>query len=376
MKVKFLDLSRQHSGLRKNLERSFSNSIRRSHFILGKDVSLFEREFADFCSAKYAVGVNSGTDALFLSLLSLGIGQGDEVIVPVFTFIATAMAVSHTGARPVFVDINPSNYNIDANKIEGAITPKTKAIIPVHLFGQAADMQPILDIAAKHNLNVIEDACQAHGSKYKFPAGGEKFAGNMGDAGCFSFYPTKNLGACGDGGLVTTNNENVYKKLLMLRDCGRKLRYEHSIIGYNSRLDAIQAAILRKKLKQLNKWNQKRRSIAAIYTKALQGVPELILPAQENYAYHVYNSYTIRANSRNELCEKLGKNGIGTSIYYDIALHLQEAYKNLGYKKGDFLNAEKASRQVFSLPLHPYLLDKEIKFVIKSLTNLFKRGGL
>ncbi len=373
MKVKFLDLNRQHLSLGKNLECSFANSLKMSDFILGEDVSLFEKEFAGYCGTKFAVGVNSGTDALFLSLKSFDIGPGDEVILPAFTFIATALAVSYSGAKPVFADINLKNYNIDPECIKKAVTSRTKAIIPVHLYGQPADMQPILEIGAKYNLKVIEDACQAHGARYSFACGEQKKVGNIGDTGAFSFYPTKNLGACGDAGLITTNNENIYKKLLILRDCGRKLRYEHAVIGYNSRLDTLQAAILRKKLKLLDSWNRKRRKLARMYTQALQDMSELTLPVQENYAFHVYNSYTVCANNRDRLCEELQKRGVGTSVYYHIPLHLQGAYKDLGYKRGDFKHAEKISQQVFSLPLYPYLSEAELKYVIKTLKACLKK---
>jgi len=374
MKVPFLDLSQQYKEIKKDLDIALRKVMLRGDFILGKEVALFEQEFAKYCNRKFAVGVNSGTDALFLALLSLGIGPQDEVIVPVFTYIATAFAVNFTGAKPVFVDIEEHTYNIDVNKIEEAITKKTKAIIPVHLFGQPADMQPILEIARKYNLKIIEDAAQAHGAKYKISENNWKKAGSIGDIGCFSFYPTKNLGAFGDGGMVVTDDESIYKKLLMLRDYGRRSRYEHVILGYNSRLDTIQAAILRAKLKHLDKWNRMRRKNAKIYIDELKGIKSIVLPCEADYAKSVYHIYAVRVKNRDRVIRELTKNGIGALIHYPIPLHLQKVYKPLGYKKGDFPIAEKVAQEIISLPMHPHLKNSQIKFIVEIIKNIVSKG--
>jgi len=360
MKVSFLDLVGQHKQIESDLEKAVQGVMRSSHFVLGDEVRLFEQEFAAYCGSKFAIGLNSGTDALFLSLLAMGIGPGDEVIVPVFTFIATANAVTYTGAKPVFVDIDEATYNIDSLKIDKAITKKTKAIIPVHLFGQSADMGAILIIAKKHRLNVIEDACQAHGAEYK-PL--KKQAGAMGDAGCFSFYPTKNLGGFGDGGMVVTNDRKIQERLLLLRDCGRKARYENVVVGYNSRLDTIQAAGLRVKLKYLDRWNRMRRYNAQLYDQLLENAKQIKRPFNAGYSGHVYHIYPVRVKNRDKVMESLKAKGIGTAINYPISLHLQKAYASLGYRKGDFPIAEKICREIISLPMHPLLTKKEIKYV-------------
>jgi dTDP-4-amino-4,6-dideoxygalactose transaminase len=357
--MRFIDLSVQHRELRKEINRAIKEVFRRNDFILGKDVELFEKQFARYCGSKFAVGINSGTNALFLALLALGIGKGDEVIVPVFTYIATALAVSYTGARPVFVDIEEETYNIDVSKIERAITKRTKAIIPVHLYGQLADMQSILKIARQYNLKVIEDAAQAHGATN---------AGSFGDVGCFSFYPSKNLGACGDAGIVVTNKRAVYNRLLMLRDYGRACKYVHKIVGYNARLDTIQAAILRVKLKRLDRYNRLRRKKAALYTKLLSQVKGIVTPVE--LRPHVYHMYVIRAKYRDLLSKKLSKAGVITLIHYPIPLHLQQAYSGLGYRRGDFPTAERLAKEVLSLPMYPHLKDKDIKYISRIIKNV------
>lgn len=367
MKVPFADLVAQHKEIKQDISRVFKNIQTRSDFILGEDLVSFEKEFAAFCVSLYAVGVSSGTAALFLALKGLDIGPGDEVIIPDFTFIATALAVSYTGAKPVFVDIEEKTYNIDVSKIEKAITKNTKAIIPVHLYGQPADMPEILKIAKKNNLRVIEDACQAHGAAIRMCDGKWVKAGVMGDAGCFSFYPTKNLGALGDGGMITTNNEEFFKKLLMLRDYGRASKYEHSIIGYNSRLDTLQAGILRAKLKRLERWNDLRRSAALLYNKLLGNLDGLIIPFVSEGVKHVYHVYAIRVKNRDEICAKLKEKGIGVLIHYPIPLHLQLAYKEFGYKGGDFPVSERVSAEIMSLPMYPHIKEKQIKFVADAL---------
>jgi len=373
MQVPFLDLIKQHKSIENEIEQAVKNVIRHSNFILGEEVGLFEREFARYCGSKFGIGLNSGTDALFLSLLALGIGPGDEVIVPAFTFIATANAVSYTGAKPVFTDIDEAAYNIDPQKIEQAITKRTKAIIPVHLFGQCADMQAIMRIARARGLKVIEDACQAHGVVYRLPVSshqppGQK-AGAIGDAGCFSFYPSKNLGGFGDGGMVVTDNKNLYEKLLLLRDCGRKSKYEHVVLGYNSRLDTIQAAALRVKLKYLDRWNKMRAYNAKVYDKFLEGAENIIKPSAADYSTHVYHIYAVRVQKRDKIVEQLKTNGIGALAHYPIPLHLQEAYRGLGYCRGDFPVAERVCREIISLPMHPLLSPKEIKYVVSVLRN-------
>ncbi|MFH1202692.1 MAG: DegT/DnrJ/EryC1/StrS family aminotransferase [Candidatus Omnitrophota bacterium] len=365
MMVKFIDLGLQYKQIEPEVCHMLDELFRKGDFILGEEVGLFEQEFSRYCRVKYAVGLNSGTDALFLSLLSLGIGKGDEVIVPAFTFIATAFAVSYTGARPVFVDIDEATYNIDINKIEGAITKRTKAIIPVHLFGQPADMDKILSIAKKHKLKVVEDAAQAHGAKYK-----GRPVGSLGDVGCFSFYPTKNLGACGDGGMVVTRSKTIYERLRIFRDCGRVSRYEHKIIGYNSRLDTLQAAILRLKLKRLDAWNKARRLAAALYTRLLKADHRIITPHEASYARHVYHIYAARLKDRDKVYRFLRKKGIGTLIHYPIPLHLQGAYIGLGYKKGDFPVAERVSQEILSLPIYPHLKSRQIKYITKNIKKI------
>lgn len=365
MNVPFIDLSAQYQEIKKEIKKPLEDLFVQSSFILGQEVKLLETEFAHYCRTKYAVGLNSGTDALFLSLLSLGIKEGDEVIVPAFTFIATALAVSFTGARPVFVDIDEKTYNIDPARIKKAITKKTKAIIPVHLYGQSADMQSILEIAKEYNLKVIEDAAQAHGALYH----GKK-CGSIADIGCFSFYPTKNLGAFGDAGMVVTNDKKIYEKILMLRDCGRKGRYEHVIKGYNSRLDTIQAIILRAKLKRLDKWNKKRQMNARYYSELLKDEKKIILPKASKYLSHIYHVYAVRLKNRDKVYDELRKRGIGVLIHYSKPLHLQKAYKELNYKKGDFPMAEKVSCEVISLPMSPHITKQQIMFVVKQLKQV------
>ena len=367
MKVPFLDLLAQYRAIKKEVKIALEETMQRGDFILGKEVALFEKEFAAYFNRRFAVGVNSGTDALFLGLLSLGIGPQDEVIVPAFTYIATSLAVSYTGAKPVFVDIDEDTYNIDVRKIKRAINKKTKAIIPVHLYGQPADMRPLSALAKEHNLKVIEDAAQAHGAKYKTGANQWRLVGSFGDLGCFSFYPTKNLGAFGDGGAVVTDSEDTYNRLLKLRDYGRRSRYEHIVLGYNSRLDTLQAGILRIKLRSLQSWNELRRSCARVYLKELKGIKGLILPSEADYAYHVYHIFAIRAKSRDSLVKFLAKKDIGVLIHYPIPLHLQEVYKSLGYQKGDFPVAEAVAKEVISLPLYPHLKAEQIRFVAKTI---------
>jgi dTDP-4-amino-4,6-dideoxygalactose transaminase len=360
-------LNAQYKEIKDKLNGTFAAIIKRGDFILGKEVVLFEKEFSAYTNRKFAIGVNSGTDAIFLGLLSLGIGKGDEVIVPAFTYIATAFAVSYTGARPVFVDIDRDTYNIDANKISAAITKRTKAIMPVHLYGQAADMKPILEIAKTHKLKIIEDAAQAHGAKYK-----NLTAGSIGDIGCFSFYPTKNLGGFGDGGLISTDNPEIYKRLFKLRDYGRKTRYEHVSLGYNSRLDTLQAAVLSIKLKHLEKWNNMRRKNAKIYNDMLRAADNIITPKEADYARHIYHVYAIRVKDRDKVVNGLRKKGISAIVHYPVPLHLQEVFSGLGYKNGDFTVSEKTAHEVISLPMYPHLSEGQIKFIAETLIKITK----
>jgi len=363
--IHFSDLSLQHRVIKKEMTIAINKVIQRNDFILGEDVQEFEKEFSRFCVTQFSVGVSSGTAALFLALLALEIGKDDEVIVPAFTYIATALAVSYTGAKPVFVDIEENTYNIDVKKIEKAITKNTKAIIPVHLYGQPANMPEVLKIARKYNLKVIEDAAQAHGAKIRMPDGTRKITGNIGDIGCFSFYPSKNLGALGDGGMLTTSQEGLYKKFLMLRDYGRVSKYEHSMVGYNSRLDTVQAAILRIKLKKLNSWNKMRQESAQIYNRLFKDTAEIITPYVSDFAEHVYHVYAIRSNKRDAIFTHLKENAVGAIIHYPIPLHLQKAYEGLGYKRGDFPVAERVAQEIISIPMYPYMKEKDNKLVVK-----------
>lgn len=372
MKVPFIDLAIQHKKIKPEIETAIGNVLKRNDFILGQDVALFQEEFARFCQAKYSVGVASGTDGIFLGLLALGIKSGDEVLVPDFTYIATANAVSYAQARPVFVDIDEKTYNIDTARLKKAITRRTKAIIPVHLFGQAANMPEIQKIAAKYGLKIIEDAAQAHGTSAKLSDGQWHKAGTLGDLASFSFYPTKNLGGMGDGGIVTTNNAVIYKKMLMLRDCGRASKYDHRIIGYNSRLDTLQAAILRVKLKKLAFANRLRQESARIYNRLLKNT-DVITPFCAGFSTHIYHAYVIRVkNRRDELLAYFKKKNIGSIVYYPIPLHLQGAYKKLNYKKGDFPIAEKLSQEVISLPIYPYINKKQIEYAAQTIKEFYQ----
>jgi len=363
MKVDTLTLKRQYEQIKDELKEPIEKVMSSGGFILGEDVGLFEQEFSAYCGVKYGIGVNSGTDALFLACLSCGIGKGDEVITPTYTYIATSFGISIAGATPVFVDTEEKTYNIDVSKIEKSITKKTKAILLVHLYGHPADIDPIMQIAKKHKLKVIEDCAQAHGALYK-----DKKVGSFGNAACFSFYPTKNLGAFGDGGMIITNSEDIKNKALLLRDYGRKGRYENIIKGYNSRLDTLQAAILRVKLKHLEEWNEKRRKNAGLYTKLFkESKLDIILPFEETYAKHIYHQYAIRVKNRKEIMEKLADKGVRTLIHYPIPVHLQECYKELEYKKGAFPVAEKCCEGIMSLPMYPELTEEEIRYVVDSI---------
>ncbi|OGZ18325.1 MAG: transcriptional regulator [Candidatus Nealsonbacteria bacterium RBG_13_38_11] len=367
--MNFLDLTLQYNSIKGEIDAAVKRVLDSAAFIGGKEVEEFEKEIAQFLGVKYAIGVNSGTDALFLSLKALTIGQGDEVITTPFTFIATAGVIANCGAKPVFVDINPETFNIDPSKIEEKITKRTKVILPVHLFGQMADMDKIMEIARKHNLFVIEDAAQAIGAEYK----GKK-AGTIGDFGCFSFFPAKNLGAFGDGGMVVTNNEELANKIRLLKNHGSspKEKYLNLIIGTNSRLDAIQAAILRVKLKYLSKWSKERAEKADYYNEKLKGVGDIIAPVMGIDRTHIFHQYTIRTKSREELQKYLKEKEIPTMVYYPLPLHLQLAFKYLCCNKGDFPEAEKASEEVLSLPIYPEISPKDQGSIINNIKEFFK----
>ncbi len=367
MKINFVDIQRQYQLYREEIDKAIHRVLNKSNYILGDEVEKFEQEFADYCETKYCVGVASGTDALILCLKALDIGTGDEIITVPNTFIATAFAISAVGAKPVFVDCDKETYNINIDKIEEKITSKTKAIIPVHLYGQPADMDPILKLAKKYNLFIIEDACQAHGARYK-----GKRVGGFGDINAFSFYPGKNLGAYGDGGAITTDNENLAKKIRMLRNYGQEVKYHHLIKGTNSRLDAIQAAVLRIKLKYLDEWNQKRREHAQKYNELLSNINVNIeLPKQLENVESVYHLYVIRVKKRNELLKYLVDKEIFAGVHYPVSIHLQPAYKNLNYKKGDFPITEKYCKEIISLPMFPDLKEEEIEYICKEIERFY-----
>ncbi len=361
MKVPLLDLRRQYSTIKDEIDNAVHRVLENTRFILGDEVKDFETKIAEYCGSKYAVGVASGTDALLLSLRACGVGSQDEVLIPDFTFFATAGVVSRLGATPVFLDIDRDTYNIDPGLIENKITEKTKAIIPVHLFGQCVDMDPILEMAKRNNLRVIEDAAQAIGAEYK----GKK-AGTMGDFGCFSFFPSKNLGAAGDGGMVITDDGDLAEAVRKLRVHGASQKYFHSLVGYNSRLDAIQAAILNVKLRYLDQWSAKRKEKASFYDGAFENL-NIDTPKVEEFNRHIYHQYTIGAKNRDKLKEHLLKNQIGCSIYYPLPLHLQECYKPLGHKEGDFRVSEERSGEVISLPIFPEITQKEQEFVVETI---------
>jgi dTDP-4-amino-4,6-dideoxygalactose transaminase len=347
--------------LRNEINSAIQSVLDRGDFILGQDVSRLEEEFASYCGAKYAIGVDSGLSALELSLRAYGIGAGHEVILPAHTFTATAAAITFTGATPVFVDVNPGTWVIDAEKIEGAITPRTKAIIPVHLYGLPADMHMILGVAEKYNLVVVEDACQAHGAMYK----GYR-TGSLGHAAGFSFYPTKNLGGCGDGGMVTTNDAKIAETVRALRNCGQRVKNVHELSPFNHRLDSLQAAILRVKLNYLDDWNASRRRLATAYNELLSNTHVTVQVEAPGYQ-HVYHLYVIRLQDRDGLQEHLKERGIGTAIHYPTPVHLQPFYSNGKDRRGQFPITEKICNEILSLPLYPEMTDEQLGYVVKHI---------
>jgi len=347
--VPFVDLGAQYTAIKDQVDEAIAQAIARHDFILGQDVALFEDEFAAFCETDFAIGVDSGTSALELALRAFEVGPGDEVITAANTFIATALAISYTGATPVLVDIDPLTYTIDVSLIEHAITERTKAIMPVHLYGQPADMDPIMEVARQHGLVVIEDACQAHGARYK-----GKRVGSLGDAAAFSFYPAKNLGAYGDGGMVVCRDGNVANAVRMLRNYGQEKKYHHLLRGYNRRLDTIQAAILRVKIRYLDEWNAARREHAQTYGDLLSN-SRAALCVEPDYAESVYHLYVIRVPNRDALRESLHENGVSTGIHYPVPIHRQPAYQDLGYAEGSLPVTESYAEQILSLPMYPEL---------------------
>jgi dTDP-4-amino-4,6-dideoxygalactose transaminase len=372
-KISFLDLTSQHNFIKEEIKVVIEKIIDKGEFIGGGEVKNFENSFAKFCKAKNAISVNSGTDALFLTLKALGIGKGDEVITTPFTFIATAEAISNCQATPVFIDIDADTFNIDVSKIEKAITKKTKAIIPVHIFGQIADMGEILKISKKYKLFVIEDACQAVGAELQMANGEWRAAGSIGDAGCFSFFPSKNLGAMGDGGMITTNNKKIAEKIRLLKNHGSspKNKYKNLVLGINSRLDSLQAGILNIKLKYLEKQNVERKKIADYYSQNLKETQQVQVPFIGKNTKHIFHQYTIKADKRDKLKKYLENHGVSTMVYYPLPLHIQPALKYLKYKKGDFLNTEEVSKKVLSLPIYPELPKKDQDFIIEKMKKFY-----
>lgn len=367
-----VDLVRQYKLISDEIDSAVLEVVRSGRYIGGAVVSDFEQQLAEYVGSSDCVSCNSGTDALYLALKALNIGPGDEVITTPFTFIATAETISLVGAKPVFVDIERDTFNIDVEAIEAAITPQTKAIIPVHLFGQPVNMTRIMDIAQTYNLYVIEDCAQGTGAKW-----GEQIVGSIGHVGCFSFFPTKNLGTCGDGGAVTTNDQAIAQKIQIIKEHGSAQRYYHDVVGINSRLDSIQAAILQVKLRYLNQWNEQRREIAQRYHQLLAPIPGIQLPQEIKGGYHVWNQYTIlvenksnqETTTRDNLRQKLQENGVISMIYYPIPLHLQKVYESLGYQKGDFPMTEKAAKEVLSLPMFPDLTLEEQEQIAYALKD-------
>ena len=364
MKVPFLDLKAHHAPLTEEFDRAIREVIESSAFAGGPFVEKFEEEFASFCGSSYAIGVGNGTDALWLALLALGIGEGDEVITVPNTFIATAEAITYCKARPVFVDVDQDTFTMNPAELEKSLTQRTKAIIPVHLFGQPADMDPILEFARANGLFIVEDAAQAHGAQYK----GRK-AGTIGDAGCFSFYPGKNLGAFGEAGAVVTNDPELPKQMQMLRDHGQSRKYYHSTMGWNCRMDGIQAAILSIKLRHLDEANSLRRKHALEYNQAFAGIDEVLTPLEAKYARHVYHVYAVRVQERDATLRHLQEQGVGCAVHYPVPIHLQEAGRNLGYTKGAFPIAENLADEFLSLPMFPELTEEQIEYVARCVSE-------
>jgi dTDP-4-amino-4,6-dideoxygalactose transaminase len=364
--IPFVDLKAQYASIKNDVNVAIQGVLESCQFSLGSEVVAFEQEFAKYCNAKHAVAVNTGTSALHLSLLAANIGPGDEVITVPFTFVATAAAVQYCGARPVLVDIDPRYYNMDPERVEAAITKRTKAILPVHLYGQPADMDALREIARRHSLLLIEDACQAHGAEYK-----SRRAGSLGDMACFSFYPGKNLGAYGEGGMVVTESDEYARTLRMLRDWGAEKKYQHVLKGYNYRMDGIQGAVLRVKMRHIESWTEARRSHAGLYDRLLSGCG-VRTPAVMRDTRHVYHIYAVRTKRRQNWMESLQAQGIHTGIHYPFPVHLLPAYSDLGYKAGDFPHAEQAANEVLSLPMFAELTSSQVEQVSAAVAKCMR----
>jgi len=361
IKVPYLDLKAQYQSIKPEIDEAIARVLDSCQFVLGSEVAEFEKEFAGYCGAAECIALNSGTSALHLALLAAGVRAGDEVITVPFTFVASVAAVIYAGARPVLVDIDPRSFTLAPAAIEAAITPRTKAILPVHLYGQPADMDPIMEIARRRDLVVIEDAAQAHGAKYK-----GRPVGSIGDMACFSFYPGKNLGAYGEGGAVTTSNTEYAHTIRMLRDWGQDRKYHHLLQGFNYRMEGFQGAILRVKLRHLEKWTEARRRIVSKYNNLLAG-SGVEIPTEMPWARHVYHAYTLRSDDRDGLKNSLDAEGIQTGIHYPVPVHLQPAYADLGYRPGAFPQSEKAATEVLSLPLYPEITDPQLEAVTRGV---------
>lgn len=368
MPVPLIDFGRQYAYLRTDMEKAVLAVMEGGRYILGPEVGRLEEEIARLSATKYAIAVASGTDALLIALRAVGVEPGDEVITTDFSFFATAGVVSRLGATPVFVDIEPDSYNMAPSLIEAAITSKTKAIMPVHLFGQVADMDAIMEIGYRHNIAVVEDAAQAIGAEYK-----GRMAGSIGDIGCFSFYPTKNLGAAGDAGIITTDDETLYQACMMLRAHGQSGKYEHAVVGYNSRLDTLQAAVILVKMPYLRRWSEDRQKHAKVYDQAFEGIENLRTPVVKDYTtFHIYNQYTLASPKRDTIVAGLNEAKIGNCVYYPIPFHKQACFSNLGYKPDDLPESSKAADQVFSIPIYPELTDTEQQEVIRTVIGLVR----
>jgi dTDP-4-amino-4,6-dideoxygalactose transaminase len=365
MSVPYVNIAEQHARIKEELLAAMGRVIDHGQFVLGPEVSEFENKFAKLCGANYAVGVNSGTDALVFALKALGIGEGDEVITVSSSFVASSSCIILAGAQPVFVDVR-DDYNIDPTLIEEAITPRTKAILPVHLTGRPADMGPIMELALAHNLYVIEDCAQAVCAEYN-----ERPVGSLGTIGCFSFHPLKTLNACGDGGAITTNNANVYQEVLNLRNIGLQTRDECVVWSHNSRLDTLQAAILMVKLDFLHEWTERRRANAQMYQTSLAGIPRLRVPKDQPFEHAVYHTFVVEAERRDALREYLSTRGIGTAVHYPIPIHLQKVAESLGYGKGSFPVTERLAKRIVSLPVYPELESDQLEYVVDSIRTFY-----
>jgi len=364
--IPLLDIKAQYASIKSEIDAAVLGVLASGQYVLGDEVARFEQEFADYCNVKHAVAVNTGTSALHLTLLAAGVGPGDEVITVPFTFVATVSAICYTGARPVFVDVEPETLTMDPAEVEAKITSRTKAILPVHLYGQMAEMDAIKAVADEYGIPVIEDACQAHGAEYK----GDR-AGSIGLSGCFSFYPGKNLGACGEGGMAVTNSDDQARAMRMLRDWGQEQRYHHLLKGFNYRMDAIQGAILRVKLRYLEAWTEARRARARHYSLLLEGSRHLTTPVEASDRRHVYHVYAIRSSGRDELQRALSAEGIHSGLHYPIPVHLQKAHADLGYQVGDFPISEVAAREVLSLPIYPEMTARHVEQVVAAMEQAY-----